>query len=231
MARELIEHTPSAQPLFLSVHYIDVHHWIPWHFKKRYPDLRAGRKARKQVIESYARAVEDSDHLLANLLDTWAANRDLDNTLLVFYSDHGEHLTDPILGHGNTMDDVLLQVPLVMKLPGSTLTAPRIVNYNVSLADIPPSVLDLLEIPYQAESFSGRSVANLDTAVDPERRSLFADFQLAGQSLSSVRRGPFKLIINLDKNEKVLLKFRSERFSEIDDSLELKDHGRIDADL
>ena len=129
VARELIEHAPSAEPLFLAVHYIDVHHWEPWYFKPKYPDLKAGRKSREQVLESYRRAVEDSDRMLSSLLDTWAATRDSDNTLIVFYGDHGEHLTDPIIGHGNSMHDVLLQVPLVVKLPRSTSATPT----NVAL--------------------------------------------------------------------------------------------------
>jgi arylsulfatase A-like enzyme len=227
VARELIEHTPSAEPLFLTVHYIDVHNWQPWYFRKQHPNLKAGRKSREQVLESYGRAVEDSDHLLSSLLDTWAANRDLDNTLIVFYSDHGEHLTDPKLGHGNSMHDVLLQVPLVVKLPRSISAVPTIVNYNVSLADIPPSVLDILDIPYESESFSGRSVMKLDTDVDAESRSLFADYQLYGDSLSSVRRGPFKLIINFDKPKHALRKFGSERLAATGDSLELKTKAEL----
>ena len=38
VARELVEHTPPTEPLFLTVHYIDVHNWQPWYFRKQHPD-------------------------------------------------------------------------------------------------------------------------------------------------------------------------------------------------
>ena len=59
-----------------------------------------------------------------------------DDSLIVFFSDHGEHFWDDVTGkrsmHGNTMHDLLIGVPLFVKLPRSEY-AGRIVEVPVKL--------------------------------------------------------------------------------------------------
>lgn len=71
------------------------------------------------------------------------------NTLIIFTSDHGEEFFDhQSLGHGHTVYDELLRVPLIMRLDG-VLPAGTRVSQPVELIDLAPTVLDLLglEIP------------------------------------------------------------------------------------
>ena len=125
------------------------------------------------------------------------------------------------------MEDVLLHVPLLIRTPQSSSVAPETIDEIVTIADIFPTILDVLDIPSENDSVSGRSLfaANRQEG----RRHLFADFQLFADELSSVRWGLLKLIINLDRNTYRFVDLRAEANDggthclESDECLELKE--------
>jgi hypothetical protein len=63
------------------------------------------------------------------------------------------------------------------------------------LADVAPTVLDVVGIPYESSRFSGSSLLSVGKKTGPDERVLFADFQLYERELSSARRGPFKMVV------------------------------------
>ncbi len=207
-AGEIIANAPASHPLFLLVHYMEPHQWQPWYFYEDYPGL-AEVKSRAQVLQSYSNSVGDLDDALSALLEVWARERGMSESLVAFYSDHGEHLLDPgqaIVGHGQTMDEALLRVPYVIKYPQSLSIPHAIEKNNVSLADLTPTVLDVAGIGEDDFAFSGRSLRAGDVAPN---RYLFADFQLYGNALSSVRQGNFKLVVNHETGTSQLVDTRS----------------------
>jgi arylsulfatase A-like enzyme len=69
-----------------------------------------------------------------------------EDTLLVVLSDHGEEFWEhDSYGHGHTLYDELLHVPLVVKLPRSERTGP--IDLPVSTASVMPTVLGLCGVP------------------------------------------------------------------------------------
>ncbi len=100
------------------------------------------------------------------------------NTLIVFTSDHGEEFFEhESLGHGHTVYDELLRVPLILRLDG-VLPAGRRVSQPVELIDLAPTVLDLLglDIP---DTMQGRSLLPYieDPATAPRTVSLAGSAQ------------------------------------------------------
>ena len=80
-----------------------------------------------------------------------------DDALIVFTSDHGdEHFDHAGVGHGHTLYNELLRVPLAFKLPGSVKTGR--VDPIVGTVSILPTILELAGIEFTAENFSGRSL-------------------------------------------------------------------------
>ena len=80
-----------------------------------------------------------------------------DDTLIVFMSDHGEEfLEHGRMFHGQTVYNELTQVPLVMRWPG-VIPAGVVVDENVQLIDIMPTLLDLSGLPHP-EGLQGRSL-------------------------------------------------------------------------
>jgi membrane-anchored protein YejM (alkaline phosphatase superfamily) len=193
--QEALAHLPKEQPLFLLVHYMDVHNWEHTSFRRLYPRLTTQTASRRQVEKSYAEAVREYDRVLPRLVDWWRAQRGFDDTMIVFFSDHGEHLLDPLLGHGNSMKQVLLHVPLLVHYPAGSGVAPGAVDQNVSIEDLFATTLDVAGIPHVSGEFEGVSLLKPADAARP----LFADFTLFGERLSVVIRGNEKLVTNLDR--------------------------------
>jgi len=204
LAKRLLLSSDPDVPLFLLVHYMDPHEW-----QDRYVDL-FGSDADPStdpagVREAYLKAVEKGDRALGALLATWARSRG-DESLIVFWSDHGEHLLEnDLLGHGNSMSDVLLKVPLVMRYPPGTGPSAEAADRTVSLADLTPTILDVAGLPYDAAAFSGESLVQPSTSA---KRLQFADYQLYGAELASVRQGDYKLVIDLESGDSELWQSR-----------------------
>ena len=66
----------------------------------------------------------------------------LEHTVVVAFSDHGEHLGEEgIIGHRYFLDDTALQVPLIVRLPGGARGGQRI-DTPVGLIDLAPTLLE-----------------------------------------------------------------------------------------
>jgi arylsulfatase A-like enzyme len=95
---------------------------------------------------------------------------DLERTVVVFTSDHGEGF-EPMLGrvhHAGRMHDDLLRVPCVMHLPSSMSTDVRASleaarSQSIGTVDLVPTLLDLVGAPVDAPD--GRSFARSGNGV------------------------------------------------------------------
>jgi len=132
----------------------------------------------------------------------------LNNTLVVVYSDHGEefweHKTqheqrgDPRniygFGHGHSLYQELLHVPLVVWHPGIKGT-----NRDdlVSLVDIVPSILNWLGLEHSGETLPGELLpaGRDETRKDSDPRVVFASGIAYGAEAIAVREGPLKSIM------------------------------------
>ena len=67
------------------------------------------------------------------------------NTLIIITSDHGEEFFEyDFVGHGNNLHHETTRIPLIVKLPHSSVKEK--VEKNVSLVDIMPTILHILDI-------------------------------------------------------------------------------------
>jgi len=201
-AFQIMDTMPAEQPLFLLVHYMDVHHHTQFYFNKKYPGKKP-REAREEWIATYAEASRDTDRYLGELLDKWNGRFGLDQTLVVFYADHGEHLLDQgryVIGHGNTMDELLMHVPLVIQYPRSAGIGPAEVDVPISLTDLVATALDVADVDFKDEFHETHSALALLKGASNGPRTIHADYQLYHDDLSSVRQGALKLVLNLTEN-------------------------------
>ena len=105
----------------------------------------------------YDGSIRGMDVELGRLVERLRALGMDDDTLIVFMSDHGEEfLEHDRMFHGQTVYGELTQVPLVMRWPGA-IPAGVVVDENVQLIDIMPTLLDLSGLPHP-EGLQGRSL-------------------------------------------------------------------------
>jgi arylsulfatase A-like enzyme len=176
-ARWLETHTNRT--FFLFVHTYEVH--APYAPQAGYRTLftdvpgREPDAMRAQALD-YDREARHLDDELGRLLGTLRRLDLADRTIVIVTSDHGEEFGEHGgLGHGRTLYREVLQVPLIVWAPG-LVPAARL-EAPVSLIDVAPTVLDLLELEPDP-GHRGRSLAARlrggDEDDDPPR-SIFSE--------------------------------------------------------
>ncbi len=113
--------------------------------------LRYDDATRRQVIAAYLAQVTMVDAAIGRLIELFEQRNLLENTLLVFISDHGEQLGQHnMLGKQNNFYEGSLRSPLVFRLPDKQY-AGRAIATMIEFVDVVPTICDLLGVttPYQ----------------------------------------------------------------------------------
>jgi arylsulfatase A-like enzyme len=153
---------------------------------------------RDAVKRLYDGDVVSADRQVGTLLEALERRGILDSVLVVVVSDHGEDLWDHdeirSPGHGHSLYEELLHVPLIFSAPGLVREGGRI-RTPVSLIDLTPTLLDLTGLPPLALA-EGRSLAQvLKRGGEPEPRAIFAESIEYGPDRFSRREGDLKVIL------------------------------------
>ena len=215
----------STVPFLLVVHTIDPHN--PYRPPQEF-DLYGGdydgpidgtttktskmeltEADRERVRSLYYGEVSFNDASFGTLLNALTERALLDETLVVFTSDHGEELWEfGKLGHAKSLSDVVTRVPLIVRLPAGAgeLGGTRI-ERPVELVDLMPTLLDQVALAHP-EDLGGRNL--FEDAEDAAPRNLFASLILRRARLRAVRAYPYKLIRDLETDEEKLVDLRNE---------------------
>ena len=155
---------------FLWLHYMDVH--SPYNPKKltilkRIDAIRLERKMRqnpekfsedelKRLKSLYDKEIRYVDNEIKSLIEKLAKmGISLKNTFYIVTADHGEQFMEHgELGHGRLYDEVI-RVPLIISGPG--IKGNTLIEDQVSLLDLAPTIVDLVNIP-KVETFLGTSL-------------------------------------------------------------------------
>lgn len=216
---------PTAAPQFLYVQYIDPHspyappedllndvspdaerlatrgrfpHNCPPHPFGRWPEQEEG--IAEGISQLYDAEIRWCDREVGRLVRELEARGYLRDSWLVITADHGEEFFDHAqLGHGHSMYDELLRVPLIVLGPG---VVPGRVATPVQLVDLLPTLLAGVGIE-PGDGLHGRDLRELLYAEGAERaafaagegRERVAFAQRAnGHPMAMVRVGSEKLI-------------------------------------
>jgi arylsulfatase A-like enzyme len=135
-----------------------------------------------------------------------------DDTLIVVTSDHGEEFDDHgSWGHGHSVYQELLHVPLMFRLP-NRLPAGTKIDDAVSTLDVSATVTELLGVPRMASN-EGHALVGLMLGDAPSRPAVaFSDFQDDRRVITSSR---WKLILRGN--------LTSTMFDLVSDPLEVKE--------
>jgi len=167
-----------------------------------------GRTDVAAVIDEYDAEIHYVDAEVGRLLEHLRAERLLDRTLVIVTSDHGESLGEHRywFEHGAYAYEATCRVPLIVRPPASLATrlqaAAGVRNADVSLADIAPTVLDLLDLPNPHPgpgAYRGHSRVGSFTGSAPSTEPVFSEkverAELDGAvQAKAVRMGDWKLI-------------------------------------
>lgn len=99
----------------------------------------------QQVRSHYLGNLTMVDKYLGRILDAIEARRELDDTIIMYSSDHGSHLGDHDLIHKGTHYDSSARVPFIVRYPG--VIAPRHVHGFSAHVDVLPTMLSMIGAP------------------------------------------------------------------------------------
>ncbi len=153
----------ADRPFFLFIHTYQVHdpYAPPRGYRTLFGEGDAG-DANQQALTNYEREIRYTDDVLADFLDLLDARGLADSTIVVVTSDHGEGFGEHFwTQHGNDLHDEALLVPFVVRAP-ALVPAGRVVEEQISLTDVTPTLLALLDLPVPPD-LQGRSFAGLLT--------------------------------------------------------------------
>lgn len=127
----------------------------------------------------YDGGIAETDRALGAIFRSMAERGLLDRTVVVVTSDHGEQFWEHgSWRHGQNLYDHQLLVPLILHLPprlARTLDARgRVVDDQVELVDLYPTLLELLEVPLE-HPVQGRSLVPLLEGGELPPRDAFAE--------------------------------------------------------
>lgn len=129
---------------------------------------------RKKIVAIYYGMVTFIDKAIGMLIDSLEANAILDNTLIMFTSDHGcfaGHFG--LVGKTGGFYESLTRIPLIVSGPG--IQKNRISNAQISNIDIMPTLLEYAKIPC-AHYHQGASFAHLfKSPKGKHRNAIFAE--------------------------------------------------------
>jgi len=111
----------------------------------------------------YDEAILNEDEALSQFIDTIKQAGLYDSSMIIITGDHGQvfnngytsHCT-PLLSYAET------HVPLLVKYPYQT--EGKRVDSLISLIDITPTILDVVDIPYQENDFDGASLMDIESS-------------------------------------------------------------------
>ncbi len=149
----------------------------------------------RNALHAYLALCSFLDANLGRVLDALAESGHLDDTLVVYTSDHGESAGAHGLWFKHLMNEESVGVPLLMAGPG---VAPRRVTAPVSHVDLFPTFLDWAGVTSADPDLPGVSLLDVDAV--GEDRPVMAEYHANGTVAASfmLRHGRYKYIEYID---------------------------------
>ncbi len=199
----------SKQPFFAFTHWWDPHYDYlpPAPFDRMYDasytgSVRGVHKGEKdRVLEGadlvhlkslYDAEIRWTDEHIGKLLDHLDRLGVLENTLVVFTSDHGEEFFERgRWGHQRTLYDEVVRIPLVISLPSAMASGTRVAA-QARLQDIYPTIAELCGVPVPVY-VEGRSLRGAASS-DAHAQSLHLDVPYMGVKMTGARTSDAKVL-------------------------------------
>lgn len=108
--------------------------------------LNVGPNYWKEMTRAYLACVSFVDAQAGKVLDALQQSAHSENTIVIFWSDHGQHLGEKNHWRKMALWEEATRVPLSVRLPGN-VNAGEVSSRSVSLIDLYPTLIDLCDLP------------------------------------------------------------------------------------
>ena len=166
----------------------------------------------------YYASISFIDYQIGRMLDELEATGQLDNTLIVFTSDHGEYLGDYNCFGKRSMHDVSCRIPMICRWP-EKFEANKQVSQPVSLVDLATTFLDAAETKFETHETDGENlIAVADNNV--EREYVYSQYSSKGSAIYMAVSERWKYIYSANDRREFL-------FDRVNDPDELRNRAGV----
>jgi arylsulfatase A-like enzyme len=157
----------------------------------------------QRIRRYYAAMIENIDRQIGRFIETVRARGELENTLIVYASDHGEMLGDHSLWGKGVWYEASAGIPLIISGPG--ISAGRESDAFVSLHDLTATFLDYAEVP-PLENMDSISLRGILTGREESHREFIRsglkDWRMVSDGCYKLveREGKAPLLYDLEKD-------------------------------
>lgn len=133
-------------------------------------------EVRETVIPAYMGLIRQIDDQIGLLMSFLEERGLIDDTMIVFTSDHGDYLGDHWLGEKDLFHDASAKIPLIVCDPSPAADGARgtVCDELVEAIDLLPTFLDALGAPPQPHRLEGRSLMPFLRGAQPDNWRRFA---------------------------------------------------------
>lgn len=224
--------TNSERPFFLFLHSYEVHE--PFNppvevFRKLFPKPAMNRppvitmeylhrivngsvvptEEQKEFIrQCYDAEVHFFDQNFGRLLSELKRLKLDDNTIILVFADHGELFLekDKPFGHGKTLTQEEIQVPLILHIPGRK---PAERKDLVSLVDIFPTLADVMGVKVDSP-LDGISLLEPSNSKKRFNRSVYYEVTYGKEAMWGAQTREFKLVLNKQEGSEYFYDLRKD---------------------
>lgn len=217
------------QPFFLFLHFFDPHwnyqaphpftkmldptydgpltgHYVDSVLPFKDPSIAMSDRDLAHVIARYDGEIRYCDSQIRRLLEGIQDYGYYQNTLIIVTADHGEEFREHgSMGHGVTLYNEQLHVPLIISGGALPSHSPRLFGAPVRTVDLAPTLISLLGLTSSfASEAAGQDLTALTTTEKQVELPLFAETQRFGLQLYSLGLSDSKTISNQIKNQTMM---------------------------
>ena len=185
----------------------------------KYRDRGLDMNLIRVIRAHYYACISFIDFQIGRVLEALERTGQLDSTLILFASDHGEHLGDYGCFGKRSMHDTCARVPLLARLPGR-FDAGAVCEAPVSLVDVAPTILATTGTD-GAMASDGVDLADV-AAGACERDIVYSQYQREGQAIYTAVTREWKYAYSAPDNREFL-------FDRTGDPDETRSHTNVPA--
>ncbi|MCK5801406.1 MAG: sulfatase-like hydrolase/transferase [Lentisphaeria bacterium] len=126
----------------------------------KYRDQGMDLNLLRNIKAHYYACISFVDYQVGRILDTLEQTGQLENTLILFTGDHGEHLGDYNCFGKRSMHDSCARIPMLTALPG-VLDGGRTCDTPVNLVDLASTFLELTKTSLDTHELDGVNLADI----------------------------------------------------------------------
>ncbi|MDO8269573.1 MAG: sulfatase [Candidatus Levybacteria bacterium] len=161
-------------------------------------------KERVELMKAlYDGGISSADTIVGKILEELRIKGVDKKTIVIIYADHGEGFDhNYYFSHREVLYNSAIQIPLIIKDPRKVIS--KRIDREVQNADVLPSILDLLNIPYERNSYTGRSFASsfypFPVSLVPGKQDKFHYFVNSSWTKFAISNGRYKYIYSLPQS-------------------------------